>query len=98
MARDNKVVTTLVQAELAELREVEQLKRLLVLVAGTMKNWALRHGLFEQQVGQTLRGDRDYPEIRQKMAEDVGWSRSRVDRAIEEEKARRAAEREALVA
>lgn len=101
MPKDNLVVTRQVEALLAELPEVDQLKRLLVLVAGSVKAWADRHGVLEQQVGQTLRGERagaTYLALRDRMAEDTGWSRERVDQAIEAGRAVRAQERVAVPA
>ena len=101
MPKDNLVVTRRVESVLAELSEVDQLKRLLVLVAGSIKAWADRHGVLEQQVGQTLRGERKgatYTALRDRMAEDTGWTRERVDRAIEAGREERAQERIAVPA
>ena len=93
MPKVNTVVAERVEAGLAELSEVEQLRRILVLIGGTLKGWAERHGYGETQVHLTLRGDRPYLELRDRMADDTGWSRVRIDRAIQEEKVRREAER-----
>lgn len=61
--------------------------KLLLKDAGfpSLRSFAVEHGLYVQEVSYCLNGDREYGRIRDLLAEDLGLSRTEVDRLIDGE-------------
>lgn len=76
--------TFLIDKRLArDLSGPDKLRALLRARYRTMQRFAQAHGLYPQQVGMTLDGDRAYPEIRDALAAALDLPRAEIDQLID---------------
>lgn len=72
---------------LATLTGRDKLKALLAEKGLNLKAFAERHNEWVENVSRCLSGDRPLPEIRDRLAGDLGMSRAEIDRLIDGEQA-----------
>lgn len=83
MARINEVDRVV----LASLTGADKLKALLADRGLGLKDFAKKHGEWVQDVSLCIRGQREMPDIRDKLAAELEMDRSAIDRLIDGEKA-----------
>jgi hypothetical protein len=63
----------------------DKLRALIVASDGSISRWAVNRAIIPEQVFFCLSGRRPYPEIRDRIATDLGIPREDVDRLIDEQ-------------
>lgn len=79
MARINEIDRRVLRA----LSGRDKLKALLADKGMSLKDFAERHNEWVENVSRCLAGERPLPELREKLAEDLGMSREAVDMLID---------------
>lgn len=80
MVADNSL--TVDELLLSGMSGSEKLKALLKKRGGTLADWARKRGIEPVEIHHTLARRREYPEHRQAIANDLGFTREYVDELI----------------
>lgn len=81
MSIDNGLVGQIGSA-VADLPKIDQLKMLISLRFDSVSRWAVVNQFLPEQVFMTLSGAREYPQIKERLAADLGMSADEVSEII----------------